>query len=90
LSRAEDLICRHDDRFRFADARRPEQQKTSARTAGLRQAEFAALNRRDDARQHLGLAANLVWQQRIQFLELVKFVCVYVFIHPPLLAGILF
>ena len=59
-----------------------EQQKTSAWTAGFRQAEFAALHRRDDARQHLGLAADFVWQQRVQFLELVKFVRVYGFIHP--------
>ena len=60
------------DRFRFADARWAEQQKTSARTARFREAEFAALHRRDDARQHLGLAADFVWQQRVQFLELGK------------------
>jgi hypothetical protein len=50
------LICRNDYRFRFADARRAKQQKTSARTAGLCQAEFAALNRRDNTRQDLGLS----------------------------------
>ena len=72
----------HNHRFRFADARWAEQQKTSARTAGFREAEFAALHRRDDARQHLGLAADFVWQQRVQFLELGKLVRVYGFVHP--------
>ena len=67
FSRAENLVRQHDDRFRFADARRSEQQKTSARTARLGQAQFAALHHRDDARQHLGLAANFVRQQRVQF-----------------------
>ena len=54
----------HDDRFRFADARWAEQQKTSARTARLGQAEFAALHHRDDARQDVGLPANFERQQR--------------------------
>jgi hypothetical protein len=87
LSRPENLICRDDYRFGFADARRAKKQKTSARPAGLCQAEFAALNRRDNARQDLGLAADFVWQQRVQFLEFGQLIRVGSFIHPPLLAG---
>ena len=71
FSRPEDLICRHDDGFRFTNARRAEQQKTSARATGLGESEFAALNRRGDARQRVGLAADFVWQQRGQLLEFV-------------------
>ena len=75
------------DRFRFADARWPEQQKTSARTARFRQAEFAALHRRDDARQHLGLAADFARQQRVQFVEFGELRRVRCFVHPLPLAG---
>jgi hypothetical protein len=87
LSRTEDLIGGYDYCFRFADTRRAKQKKTSAWTARFRQAEFAALNYGDNAREDLGLAADLVWQQRRQLLELGKLCQIGGFIHPPFLAG---
>ena len=55
------------------DAGRSEQQKTSARTAGLGEAEFTPLHGGDDARQHLGLAANFAGQLGGQFVEFADF-----------------
>ena len=82
LSRPENLIGRYDDRFRFAHTCRAEQQKAAARTTRFRETEFTALHCRDNARQHLGLAANLVRQQRGQFLEFVNLGRVCCFVHP--------
>src|SRR6185369_2923943 len=86
LSRAEHLSCRYDHRFRFANARWPEQQKTSARTRGLREAEFTASYGGNDSRQRVGLAADLARKEGVQFVELRELRRVCGFVHPPVLA----
>jgi hypothetical protein len=44
------------------DARRSEQQKAAARSAGFAQTEFTALERGDNARQRVGLTADFAGQ----------------------------
>src|SRR5690349_6229054 len=55
LGRAEYFGCRHDHRFRFADACWSKQQKTSAWPRGLCQSEFATPHSGDDSWQRVGL-----------------------------------
>ena len=56
------LVGCHHDRFCFSHTCRAEQQKTSARTSGLGEAEFAASHGRGDARYCVGLAADFAGQ----------------------------
>ena len=55
---AEQVAGERQRDFRFPNARRPEKEKAPARTTGLAQAEFTALQQRGDPRDDVILPAN--------------------------------
>jgi len=68
------VIRRHDYSFRFAHARWAEQQKAAAWPGRFGESQFTAADSGDDARNRVGLAADLAWQQHVEFLEFGKLV----------------